>query len=82
VRREAGIRNLRLHDLRHTHGSYLAMMGKTLPEIMQALGHKSAAVALRYTHLADAHKRRVSREVNAQLGEWLGSSTSSAAGSS
>jgi integrase len=77
VRRRAGIRDLRLHDLRHTHGSYLAMMGKTLPEIMQALGHKSPAVALRYTHLADAHKHRLSREVNTQLGEWLGSSNPS-----
>jgi integrase len=72
ARRRAGIRNLRLHDLRHTHGSYLAMMGKTLPEIMQALGHKSPAVALRYTHLADAHKRRVSSDVNAQLAAWVG----------
>ncbi len=82
VRREAGIRNLRLHDLRHTHGSYLAMMGKTLPEIMQALGHKSAAVALRYTHLADAHKRRVSREGQrsarsmARVERWLSPGTS------
>jgi integrase len=73
ARRQAGIRDLRLHDLRHTHGSYLGMMGKSLPEIMQALGHKSPTVALRYIHLADVHKRRVSREVNAQLGEWLGS---------
>jgi integrase len=70
--RRARIENLRLHDLRHTHGSYLGMMGKTLPEIMQALGHKSPTVALRYTHLADAHKCRVSQEVNAKLGEWLG----------
>ncbi|HVT59001.1 MAG TPA: site-specific integrase [Thermoanaerobaculia bacterium] len=70
--RRARVENLRLHDLRHTHGSYLGMMGKTLPEIMQALGHKSPTVALRYTHLADTHKRRVSQEVNARLGEWIG----------
>lgn len=70
--RRAGIRNLRPHDLRHTHGSYLAMMGKTLPEIMQALGHRSPTVALRYVHLADAHKSRVSQEINSRLGEWVG----------
>lgn len=69
--RRAGISNLRIHDLRHTHGSYLGMMGKSLPEIMQALGHKTPAVALRYTHLADSHKRQVSREVNTQLVEWI-----------
>ncbi|MDP9120049.1 MAG: site-specific integrase [Acidobacteriota bacterium] len=70
--KRSGIRNLRPHDLRHTHGSYLAMMGKTLPEIMQALGHKDPGVALRYVHLADAHKRRVSQDINARLGEWIG----------
>lgn len=69
--KRSGIKNLRPHDLRHTHGSYLAMIGKTLPEIMQALGHKGPGVALRYVHLADAHKRRVSQDVNARLGEWM-----------
>ena len=74
--KRSGITNLRPHDLRHTHGSYLGMMGKTLPEIMQALGHKDPGVALRYIHLADAHKRRVSQDVNAKLGEWLSASSS------
>jgi integrase len=73
--KRSGIKNLRPHDLRHTHGSYLAMMGKTLPEIMQALGHKDPGVALRYVHLADAHKRLVSQELNARLGEWMASSS-------
>jgi hypothetical protein len=39
---------------------YLAMVRRSLPEIMQALGHKSEAAALRYIHLADTHKREVS----------------------
>ncbi len=69
--RNAGIANFRPHDLRHTHGSYLAMMGKTLPEIMAALGHTTPTVALRYIHLADESKRDVSREVNAQISSWL-----------
>ena len=68
----AGIEDFRVHDLRHTHGSYLAMMGKTLPEIMAALGHRTPAVALRYVHLADDHKRRVSAEVGAKVKEWSG----------
>lgn len=67
----AGISNLRPHDLRHTLGSYLAMMGKTLPEIKEALGHKSDSAALRYIHLADSHKRAVSAEVNGAMASWL-----------
>lgn len=67
----AGIQDLRPHDLRHTFGSYLAMLGRSLPEIMQALGHRSESAALRYIHLADTHKRAVSAEVNRAISGWL-----------
>jgi integrase len=70
----AGIRDLRPHDLRHTLGSYLAMLGRSLPEIMQAFGHESESAALRYIHLADTHKRAVSAEVNRAISGWLGQS--------
>lgn len=68
--RRSRISNLRPHDLRHTHGSYLAMMGKSLPEIMQALGHKSIQSTMRYAHLASQHKSRVAAELGAQLDSW------------
>jgi integrase len=69
--RRAGIDNFRPHDLRHTHGSYLAMLGRTLPEIMQALGHTTPTVALRYIHLSDSHKRGVAAQMNEQMDGWL-----------
>ena len=72
VLQRAGLKDLRPHDLRHTHGSYLGMMGKTLPEIMRALGHKTPAVALRYIHLSDAHHRKVNAEVNSEIVGWVG----------
>ncbi len=68
--RRAGIENLRPHDLRHTMGSWLAMLGKTLPEIMRQLGHKTAQASMRYVHLADQHAQAVSKEVGAALAEW------------
>lgn len=68
--RRAKIRDFRPHDLRHTYGSYLAMIGKTLPEIMAALGHQTPTVALRYIHLADRQKRDVARDVAAAMAEW------------
>jgi len=68
--RRAKVHNFRPHDLRHTHGSYLAMLGKTLPEIMQALGHKTPTVALRYIHLSDGHKRTVSAELSSRIDTW------------
>ncbi len=61
--REAGIPDFRFHDLRHTHGSYLAMTGATTRELMDALGHRTTTMAARYSHLANAHKREVAERL-------------------
>jgi integrase len=66
----AGIEDFRFHDLRHTHASYLAMSGATERELMEALGHQTAAMAARYSHLASEHKRRVASRLEAAVGEW------------
>ncbi len=42
----------RVHDLRHSLGSHLALAGCSLPEIQQALGHKDAQSTARYMHLS------------------------------
>ena len=60
---EAKIENFRFHDLRHTHGSYLAMKGASTRELMEALGHKTVTMAARYSHLADVHKREVAERL-------------------
>jgi integrase len=60
---EAKIENFRFHDLRHTHGSYLAMKGASNRELMEALGHKTVTMAARYSHLADVHKREVAERL-------------------
>lgn len=59
----ARIENFRFHDLRHTHGSYLAMKGASTRELMEALGHKTVVMAARYSHLADVHKRAVAERL-------------------
>ncbi|MBI4178378.1 site-specific integrase [bacterium] len=47
----AGItRRVRMHDLRHTFGSYLAMNGVDLDERMALMGHKTITAARIYTH--------------------------------
>jgi integrase len=68
----AAIEDLRPHDLRHTYASYLAMEGHSLPEIMAALGHKSMDATMRYAHLAQGHKNRVSEGVNRTMAAWAG----------
>ena len=48
---EAGITDMRPHDLRHTAGSWLARLGANEAVRQKALGHQTPAMAARYSHL-------------------------------
>ena len=61
VRREAGIDDVRLHDLRHTVASHAVMNGVPVPVVSRLLGHSNTRMTLRYAHLGD-------REVEAAAG--------------
>ena len=54
VRAEAGIEDVRCHDLRHTYASLALAHGETILTIGRLLGHNDPATTLKYTHLADA----------------------------
>ena len=47
---------VRVHDLRHTFASHLAIAGTPLPAIMELLGHTSVEMTLRYAHLCPSVK--------------------------
>jgi len=49
---KAGIADFHWHDLRHTFASRLTMAGVGLRAVQDALGHKSVAMTVRYSHLA------------------------------
>ena len=53
VRREVGIEDVRLHDLRHTHASHAVMNGIPIPIVSRMLGHSNVSMTLRYAHLGD-----------------------------
>ena len=53
VRREAGIEDVRLHDLRHTVASQAAMNGVPLPVVARLLGHSNVRMTMRYAHVGD-----------------------------
>ena len=62
--RRADLTDFTFHDLRHTFASYLAMQGASLREIADALGHKTLAMVMRYSHLTEAHTRSVVERMN------------------
>ena len=53
VCREADLKDVHIHDLRHTYASYLVSSGLSLPIIGKLLGHTQAGTTHRYAHLAN-----------------------------
>lgn len=72
VRREAGIEDVRLHDLRHTVASQAAINGVPLPVVARLLGHSDVAMTMRYSHVGDreieAAAERVGQAIAAMIG--------------
>jgi integrase len=52
IRKQAGLEDVRLHDLRHSFASIAASGGMGLPIIGKILGHTQAQTTQRYAHLA------------------------------
>ena len=72
VRREIGIEDVRLHDLRHTHASHAVMNGVPVPVVSRLLGHSSTRMTLRYAHLADRDIERAAERVGLAVAELMG----------
>ena len=67
IRAEAALRDVRLHDLRHTYASIAVMHGETVLVIGKLLGHSNPGTTLKYTHLADATVREAAVAIGSAL---------------
>ena len=74
VRRQAGIEDVRLHDLRHTYASQAVMQGVPLPVVARLLGHSQATMTLRYSHTCDREVEAAAKRVGTMISGYLGSS--------
>ena len=72
VRREAGIEDVRLHDLRHTHASHAVMNGVPVPVVSCMLGHSNVRMTLRYAHLADRDIVAAAERVGQEIADLMG----------
>ena len=56
---------LRIHDLRHSHASFLVSAGFSLPTIGALLGHSQPQTTARYAHLLDDPLKKAVERVGA-----------------
>lgn len=63
LREQADLRDVRIHDLRHSFASVAASSGVSLPMIGALLGHNSPQSTARYAHLYDDPIREASELV-------------------
>ncbi|MYE01802.1 MAG: tyrosine-type recombinase/integrase [Alphaproteobacteria bacterium] len=73
VRREAGIEDVRLHDLRHTMASHAVMNGVPVPVVSRLLGHSNVQMTLRYAHLADRDIEAAAERIGAAMADVMAS---------
>ena len=71
VRRQAGIEDVRLHDLRHTFASHAVLRGVPLPVVSRLLGHKRPSMTLRYAHVSDRETEAAAERIGAAIARAL-----------
>ena len=73
VRREIGIEDVRLHDLRHTFASHAVLQGVPLPVVSRLLGHRNPSMTLRYAHVADREVEAAAERIGVAIARaWYG----------
>ena len=71
--KEAGVRDGRLHDARHTVATVLLVLAVPERTVMGIMGWSSTAMAARYQHVTDPIRRKVADQVGGLL--WAGERT-------
>ena len=61
---KSGIKNARIHDLRHTFASILISKGVPLEVIMPLLGHANIKTTQRYSHLLDENLKQATEKLD------------------
>jgi len=71
IRARAGLKDVRIHDLRHTYASVAVAAGQGLPMIGKLLGHSQVQTTARYAHLAGDPVRAAANDVSGVIAAGL-----------
>ena len=67
IRDRAGLRDMRLHDCRHSFASRALALGESLPAIGRLLGHSQVQTTARYAHLARDSVHEVAERISDRI---------------
>ncbi len=68
--KEAGVKRIRIHDLRHSHVSLLIDMGYSAVAIADRMGHESIAITYGYAHLFPSKQIDMAEKLDSERSEW------------
>ncbi|TVR02772.1 MAG: site-specific integrase [Desulfovibrionales bacterium] len=68
IRKEAGLPEVRIHDLRHSYASLLVNSGRSLYEVQKLLGHTQLSTTQKYAHLAHDTLKQATEIVGQKVG--------------
>jgi integrase len=71
LRARAGLKDVRIHDLRHTFASVAVASGQGLPMIGKLLGHSQVQTTARYAHLAGDPLRAAANDISGAVAAGL-----------
>lgn len=66
--KEAGVKRIRIHDIRHSHVSHLIDMGFSAIAIADRVGHESIDITLGYAHLFPSKQTEMADKLNTERG--------------
>ena len=76
LRKQIGIGDVRVHDLRHSFATEAVRQGVALPVVSRLLGHSKIEMTMRYTHSTDAETEAAAELVGQRLAALLRGSVS------
>jgi integrase len=67
IAENAGVKSIRVHDLRHSHVSLLIELGFSAIAIAERVGHESIEITLRYAHLFPTKQIEMADKLNDEM---------------
>ena len=67
--KEAGVKRIRIHDIRHSHVSLLIDMGFSVTAIADRVGHECIDITYNYAHLFPSKQAEMADKLDMERGE-------------